>query len=618
MNILIDIFVVTYKPNLDAITSQLRSIICQEVKDTYFSLYIWDNTTDDAIVEHLKKLVDEYVDEFYVTHVAVGENNLGFGPANNRLLAMSTGPYILILNQEVILESGSIGRLLSFVRGDEAAAAWELRQIPYEHPKEYDPVTLEAPWVSCAACLFRRSALRDIEGFDPRIFMYGEDVDLSWRLRAKGWKLRYVPQAAAVHNTYSYPGEIKQIQAIEGTLTNLCLRARFGSWGDIIKGISRLFFEIANPETFPGKRRSFLAIFWFFIKRFSYFRSKQWRNNGYFKPLFIGWDYAMHREGAFFPFESLEKSAEYPLVSILVRTCNRPTWLREALTSIKHQTYSNIEVVVVEDGPPVSERMVLEEFAPHMNIQYHATGTRVGRSQTGNLALATANGVWLNFLDDDDVFFADHVEVLLQSATGQKAAGAYALAWETETLVISEEPLLYRELSKVLRYRQHFCKITLWQHNYMPIQSVLFHRGLYEKLGGLDEDMDQLEDWNLWTRYTLEHDFVFVEKCTSKYRVPADGHFQQLRTERMEQAYHRALAKQKKMRIITDPRTICESVEAYKLDQPLLTLVRQRIAAYLERFAPSRWVLYQYRQLLAVWRRRKKWILPNATYSRKK
>ena len=47
-------------------------------------------------------------------------------------------------------------------------------------------------------------------------------------------------------------------------------------------------------------------------------------------------------------------------------------------------------------------------------------------------------------------------------------------------------------------------------------------------------DMDQLEDWNLWTRYTLEDDFVMVDKTTSKYRVPADP--ETLRAEALEWA----------------------------------------------------------------------------------
>ena len=100
-------------------------------------------------------------------------------------------------------------------------AAWEMRQIPYEHPKAYDPVTLDTPWVSGAAMLLRRSAFEDVGGFDPRIFMYGEDVDLSWRLRARGWRLRYLPRLARRAPHLRDAGEVKPLQVFGGVLTNL-------------------------------------------------------------------------------------------------------------------------------------------------------------------------------------------------------------------------------------------------------------------------------------------------------------------------------------------------------------------------------------------------------------
>ena len=69
---------------------------------------------------------------------------------------------------------------------------------------------------------------------------------------------------------------------------------------------------------------------------------------------------------------------------------------------------------------------------------------------------------------------------------------------------------------------------------------MLFHRSLYERHGGFAEDMDQLEDWNLWTRYTLEDDFVLVEKTTSKYRVPAGARDAAGRQELLDRAYRDA------------------------------------------------------------------------------
>ena len=58
--------------------------------------------------------------------------------------------------------------------------------------------------------------------------MYGEDVDLSWRLRGRGFRLRYLPRLAVVHRTYAVAAEVKPLQVLGGVQSNLCLRARFG------------------------------------------------------------------------------------------------------------------------------------------------------------------------------------------------------------------------------------------------------------------------------------------------------------------------------------------------------------------------------------------------------
>src|SRR4029079_17817904 len=184
---------------------------------------------------------------------------------------------------------------------------------------------------------------------------------------------------------------------------------------------------------------------------------------------------------------------------------------REALASCAHQTYPNLEVVVIEDGPERS-RAVVDEVRGRLALRYRATGKRTGRARAGNVALAMASGEWLNFLDDDDVLFADHVEVLVDAVQASNAAGASGLAWETHTAIHDRASAAYDEVLHVTRHRQRFDRLTLWHHNFLPIQAVLFHRRLYERYGGFEEDMDQLEDWNLWTRYTLEEEFVQVEK----------------------------------------------------------------------------------------------------------
>ena len=100
--------------------------------------------------------------------------------------------------------------------------------------------------MSGAATLFRRSAFEAVAGFDEAIFMYGEDVDLSWRLRAAGWRLTYRPKCAVVHRTYREAGEVKPLQVLGGVRTNLCLRMRYGGPARIAQGFAMLAGEVSQ------------------------------------------------------------------------------------------------------------------------------------------------------------------------------------------------------------------------------------------------------------------------------------------------------------------------------------------------------------------------------------
>jgi len=237
---------------------------------------------------------------------------------------------------------------------------------------------------------------------------------------------------------------------------------------------------------------------------------------------------------------------------------------------------------------------VVTEFRDRLDVRYRATGESVGRARAGNLALAEAKGEWLNFLDDDDLIFADHVEVLVETVLRHGTAGAYSLAWEAQTELIDKESAKYEEVMHVTRHHQGFDRLTLWHHNYLPIQAVLFHRRLFEKHGGFDEDMDQLEDWNLWTRYTLEDDFVLVEKTTSKYRVPADARVAAGRQALLDRAYAEALEKQRALLVTLSPREISEMADTYVRSQAVMMISRTD----LRRWILSRPLLGR----LAAWR----------------
>jgi len=577
----VDVSVVTYLPDLAAL-GELIGSIREQAGDIALHLLIHDNSPNAAATAQIERMLAAETG-FAGIDIQRSEENLGFGRGHNANAERGRAPYFFVLNQDCVLEPNALSPLLdTAARDDAAVAAWELRQIPYEHPKAYDPVTLDVPWVSGAATLFRRSAFDAVGGFEPRIFMYGEDVDLSWRLRAKGFRLRYLPRCAVVHRTYKFAGEVKPLQILGGVETNLCLRARFGGQRRTVRGVLRLGLEALAPQDFPGRRMGLIRAGLRFLKHWPYFYATRVVPTAAFTPIFAGRDYEVRRDGAFVAMRSQREPPRpsTPLVSILIRTVDRGAWLEEALATVANQTWPNIEAVVIEDGPARSEAIV-ERFRDRLAIRYRATGSRVGRARAGNTALAEARGEWLNFLDDDDQFFADHVEVLVDAVQQRRVKGAYGLAWETPTRVLDRAKGTYEELAYGTRHRHPFDRLALWHHNIFPIQAVLFHRSLYERYGGFAEDMDQLEDWNLWTRYTLEDDFVLVEKTTSKYRVPASAREAAARQALLDRAYRDALERQKALRFVAPPLEIARLAEAHIRSQSTLLVSSPAVRRFI-------------------------------------
>jgi GT2 family glycosyltransferase len=427
---MIDVLMVIYRPRLDELTECLDALLRESRAVPGLRVRLRHNDDGPGVTPGLQALYDRVAADGLALEMASTEGgNIGFGRGMNALMADSKAEFVLVLNQDAIPEPGSLQFLAETARNDPAdIAAWEMRQIPYEHPKDYDPVTQVTEWFSGAAVLLRTSAMRQVGGFEPRIFMYGEDVELSWRLRCAGFRLRFIPRAAVVHHTYAVANEVKPLQVLEGIYANLSLRARYAGHRQMLQGVSMAWAEMLIPQPFPGRRKGIAKAIAKFARNYRYFWNSHQSAPG-FEPRFAGWGFEVRREGAFHAFQPMAQQPEHkPLVSILIRTHKRAAFLRQALTSVMHQTYRNIEAVVVEDGSDEGEA-ICEEFRGRLNVQYHRVNPGRGRSVAGNLALAKARGEWMCFLDDDDLLFADHVEVLLQTVTEHRVLGAYGLSW---------------------------------------------------------------------------------------------------------------------------------------------------------------------------------------------
>lgn len=211
-----------------------------------------------------------------------------------------------------------------------------------------------------------------------------------------------------------------------------------------------------------------------------------------------------------------------PLVSVIVRTSeSRRGCLSLAVDSVLKQTYKTVELVLVENGSSSLDTWV-EQFRTDtsMAISYYNL-EEADRCLAGNLGLSKSKGSYCCFLDDDDILYPEHLSVLVDELEKNPLAGAaYSVAEEVPTNISSYTPFVYTEEEKRIIYRREFSRGTLFVRNYLPIQSVLFRKSLYEEHGGFHRHLEKLEDWNLWCRYASNSDFIFIDRVTSFYRVP--------------------------------------------------------------------------------------------------
>ena len=204
-----------------------------------------------------------------------------------------------------------------------------------------------------------------------------------------------------------------------------------------------------------------------------------------------------------------------PLVSVIVRTKDRPPLLANALRSIADQTYANLEIVVVNDGGQ-DVRDVVTALAGNIPVTYIAHEKSKGRSAAANSGLKAARGLYLNFLDDDDVFYPDHVETLVSAILSRDEKVVYSSVLSAHFSGPAENP--ENCIKKVVNHDIDFDADRILFQNYIPIMSALFHRDILSKVEGFSEDLTLFEDWDFWIRASRHFRFHHVDKVTAEYR----------------------------------------------------------------------------------------------------
>jgi LmbE family N-acetylglucosaminyl deacetylase/glycosyltransferase involved in cell wall biosynthesis len=201
--------------------------------------------------------------------------------------------------------------------------------------------------------------------------------------------------------------------------------------------------------------------------------------------------------------------------AVVVRTKNRPGLLAEALDSLAAQNVRPKSVVVVNDGgasPAAEAARFRDAFA--LTVIEHENGR--GRAAAANAGAEKTSEETLAFLDDDDVFTADHLERLLAA----RRAGPEPIVYsDAVTVLLESDGEGWRERHRELQYSMDFDPDYLLLANYIPLHTVLFDRALFARVGGFDPGFEYSEDWDLLIRLSFEAPFRHIRAVTAHYRV---------------------------------------------------------------------------------------------------
>ena len=252
-------------------------------------IIVVDNASEDGSIELLKQ-------KFPSIKLIVNKTNLGFGKANNQALKIAKGKYILLINPDSIVSEDTFENLINFFNENPDSGLlgckilnpdgtlqlacrrsfpgpWtsfcKVTGLSNLFPKSKlfarynltyldENKTYEVDAISGSFMIMRKEVYEKVGGFDEQFFMYGEDLDLCYRIKEKGFKIFYVHSTNIIH----YKGESTKRSSIDETklfydAMNLFVKKHFSS-SIIVEIILRLAITFRKLFAFIGKRKLIL------------------------------------------------------------------------------------------------------------------------------------------------------------------------------------------------------------------------------------------------------------------------------------------------------------------------------------------------------------------------
>jgi len=215
-----------------------------------------------------------------------------------------------------------------------------------------------------------------------------------------------------------------------------------------------------------------------------------------------------------------------PRTSIVVSHFDRPACLRQALTSIAHQTSRDFEVIVVNDHG-VDSRGLVEAFAARhahgpraFPVRYDHRPRNAGVAATRNRGIALATGELIAHLDDDDLWRPGHLAALVGALRAHRRAG---LAYGDALVCRMRRTGGAWRRAASLRLAVPYDRALMDRDDFIVPGGMVHRRSLYDRVGPFDERLYVSDDWDWLLRATAVTRFVRVPQVVVTVRIWPGG-----------------------------------------------------------------------------------------------
>jgi len=205
-------------------------------------------------------------------------------------------------------------------------------------------------------------------------------------------------------------------------------------------------------------------------------------------------------------------NSSQPLVSVVIATYNMGQYINQAIDSILQQTWSNLEIIVVDDGSTDSTSEVMLSYKDNSKVIYIKNENQ-GQPKAKNCGIKHTKGEFIAFCDADDLWEHNKLEVQMPLFDNPNVGVVYS-----EVSNIDEHNQRYLKEPNETR---HVGMVTNYMliENFVPFGTSVIRRACIEKNGIFDEEFRMGIDWDLWLRYSLDWEFAYTPERTYVYRV---------------------------------------------------------------------------------------------------